>query len=57
MPLDAPYRLEDLPDQSWARSIRSGHGGKSDFWRYHTRGPSAGKWEMLSADTKVSSSL
>lgn len=25
-----------------------------DFWRYHTQGPIAGSWELLSADTGVS---
>ena len=24
-----------------------------DFWRYHTQGPIAGSWEILSADTAV----
>jgi hypothetical protein len=26
---------------------------KSDFYRYSTRGPNEGKWELLSIDTKV----
>jgi hypothetical protein len=56
-------RLSDADAESLNNSAQGSQAGDNsavklgcEFYRYHTRGPEAGKWEFLSRDPQVPSS-